>query len=63
MVLGVVMAKVIEFYLPQRLQNNAKWIPLAERGKVIQFPATGKKVGVIETATLHGKTLSAAAPR
>jgi hypothetical protein len=39
----IAMAKVIEFYVPKRFRRNAKWIPLEQRGKVIQFPALGKK--------------------
>jgi hypothetical protein len=31
------MAKVIEFYIPQRFQKNLKWVPQSERGKVLEF--------------------------
>jgi hypothetical protein len=41
MVTGV--AKVIEYYVPEGFQKNAKWIPPDQRGKVIQFPAPQKK--------------------
>jgi len=34
------MAQVIEFYIPAQFQNKrAKWIPPAQRGKVLEFPA------------------------
>jgi hypothetical protein len=38
----IAMAKVIEFYVPDRFRRSAKWIPLEQCGKVIQFPALGK---------------------
>jgi hypothetical protein len=43
--LGVVtvMAKVIEFYVPERFRKTQPWIPPGQRGKVIEFPATQKK--------------------
>jgi hypothetical protein len=33
------MAQVIEFYIPSRFQKKVKWVPKADRGKVIEFPA------------------------
>jgi hypothetical protein len=41
--LGVVatMAKVIEFYVPDRFREGRLWKPAPEqRGKVIEFPTT-----------------------
>jgi hypothetical protein len=40
--LGVVavMAKVIEFYVPNRLRERRLWNPSELRGKVIEFPPT-----------------------
>lgn len=32
-----VMAKVIEFYIPNRFRPNAKWVPPTRRGQVIEF--------------------------
>jgi hypothetical protein len=32
------MAKVIEFYIPQRFRKVSKWLPPNERGKVLEFP-------------------------
>lgn len=32
------MAKMIEFYIPQRFQEKLKWVPELQRGKVIEFP-------------------------
>jgi len=40
---GVVMAKLIEFYVPDGFQKIAKWIPPEQRGKVIPFRAPEKK--------------------
>jgi len=37
------MAKVIEFYVPNRFRKKAKWVPETLRGKVIAFPAEIKK--------------------
>jgi hypothetical protein len=37
------MAKVIEFYIPDRFKANAKWVPPERRGKVIEFPAAVRK--------------------
>ncbi len=33
------MAKVIEFYLPDRLRERRLWNPPEQRGKVIEFPS------------------------
>ena len=38
-----VMAKVIEFYVPERFRTKVKWVPATQRGKVIQFPVDVKK--------------------
>ena len=37
------MAQVIEFYIPARFHTPVKWIPPAERGKVLEFPAAVRK--------------------
>jgi hypothetical protein len=37
------MAKVIEFYVPDKFRRRSKWIPPKQRGKVIQFPSLQKK--------------------
>jgi hypothetical protein len=37
------MAKVIEYYIPERFQKTARWVPPEERGKVIEFPVPKKK--------------------
>jgi hypothetical protein len=43
--MGVVaaMAKVIEFYIPDKFRNRSPWIPPEQRGRVIEFPSTKKK--------------------
>jgi hypothetical protein len=43
--LGVVavMAKIIEFYIPDRHRKARPWIPPQQRGKVIEFPSKEKK--------------------
>jgi hypothetical protein len=37
------MAQVIEFYIPSRFRKKVKWVPTAERGRVIEFPVEIKK--------------------
>jgi len=37
------MAKVIEFYIPNRFQNKVAWVPPQKRGKVIEFCPLVKK--------------------
>jgi len=31
------MAKVIEFYVPNRFQKKVAWVPPMKRGKMIEF--------------------------
>lgn len=37
------MARLIEYYVPDRFKNNVKWIPPQERGKLLNFAADEKK--------------------
>jgi hypothetical protein len=37
------MAPVIKFYIPPSFHKLVKWIPLAGRGKVLEFPAEIRK--------------------
>jgi hypothetical protein len=37
------VARVIEFYIPINFRWRAKWIPVHERGKVIEFCLPTKK--------------------
>ena len=37
------MAKIIEFYIPGTFRKNRQWIPLENRGKIIQFTVASKK--------------------
>jgi hypothetical protein len=37
------MAPVIEFYIPSRFHKRERWIPPAQRGKVIEFLAEIRK--------------------
>jgi hypothetical protein len=39
----MIMAQVIEFYIPARFKAKVKWVPLEQRGKVLAFPADLKK--------------------
>jgi hypothetical protein len=37
------MAKIIEFYIPQRFRKVAKWLPPNKRGKVLEFSMVARK--------------------
>ena len=37
------MAKVIEYYVPDRFRKKVRWVPRARRGKLIEFPVDVKK--------------------
>ena len=37
------MAKVIEFFIPSCFQKKAVWVPIQERGKIIEFRLPVKK--------------------
>src|SRR4029077_8508230 len=37
------MAKIIEFYTPQSFRKVSKWLPPAERGKMLAFPLAVRK--------------------
>jgi len=37
------MAKIIEFYIPRSFHKVSKWVPAAERGKVLEFPLAVQK--------------------
>jgi hypothetical protein len=31
------MAKIIEFYVPNRFKKSPKWVPAEKRGQIIEF--------------------------
>jgi len=37
------MTKIIEFYIPQSFRKVSKWVPPAERGKVLVFSLAVRK--------------------
>ena len=37
------MAKIIEFYFPERFCKKTSWIPTHQRCKVIEFTVSAKK--------------------
>jgi hypothetical protein len=37
------MAKVIEFYVPDRFHKKVKWVPPEQRGRVLEFPEPVKR--------------------
>ena len=39
----MLMAQVIEFYIPARFKPKVKWVPVEQRGKIIAFPSDLKK--------------------
>jgi len=39
----IVMAKVIEFYVPNNFRKPLKWIPVLHPGKIVEFGSQTKK--------------------
>ena len=39
----VVVAKVIEFYIPNNFRKTLKWVPEVQRGKILEFCPPTKK--------------------
>ena len=39
----MIVAKVIEFYIPGNFRKSVTWVPPQQRGKIIQFPSQVKK--------------------
>jgi hypothetical protein len=37
------MAKIIEFYIPNKFRIKAAWVPPQQRGKLIEFCGRAKK--------------------
>ena len=37
------MVKIIKFYIPPSFRKVSKWVPPAERGKVLAFPLAVEK--------------------
>jgi hypothetical protein len=37
------MAKVIQFYVPDRFRKAVKWVPRESRGKLLEFPSEVRK--------------------
>jgi len=37
------MAKVIDFYTPAEFRKKEQWVPIEQRGKVIEFHFQAKK--------------------
>jgi hypothetical protein len=52
------MAKIIEFYIPQRFHKASKWFPPSQAGKMLAFPPAGTKIVVIGQGTAEGGVIS-----
>jgi hypothetical protein len=39
---GLSVARVIEFYIPTKFSKRVKWVPLLQRGKIIEFSVPKK---------------------
>ena len=39
------MANIIDFYTPAKFRKKEQWIPVEQRGKVIEFSLHVKKTG------------------
>jgi hypothetical protein len=37
------VAKIIEFYIPKTFRKREKWLPPAQRGRLIEFRVSVKK--------------------
>ncbi len=37
------MAQVIGFYIPAGFKQKVKWVPVGQRGKILNFPAALKQ--------------------
>jgi len=53
----MVMAQVIEFYIPARFKPRVKWVPAEQRGRIIAFPHRLEKVGLKELKPTPGRFL------
>jgi hypothetical protein len=40
---GMTMARIIEFYIPNNFRKKAKWVSPEQRGKIIEFASPMKK--------------------
>jgi hypothetical protein len=40
---NLLMAKIIKFYIPNKLRKKATWVPPQQRGKLIEFSGRVKK--------------------
>jgi len=40
---NLLMAKIIEFYIPNKFRKKATWVPPQQRGKLIEFCGRVKK--------------------
>jgi hypothetical protein len=50
----MVVAKVIEFYIPKNFRRRVKWVPLEQRGKVIKFGARNSSAAPVGTIAREG---------
>ena len=48
------MAKIIEFYIPQKFQKRMKWVPQFQSGKVVEFPSRMTRSAGQEAAAVGG---------
>ena len=40
---GMTMAKIIEFYIPNKFRKRVKWVSPEQRGRIIESPSEMKK--------------------
>jgi hypothetical protein len=52
------MAKIIEFYIPQRFCKISKWFPPSQAGNVLVFSLADTKIDVIGQGNLQGGVIS-----
>jgi hypothetical protein len=50
----VVMAKIIEFYVPERFRKKTRWISADRRGNVIVFHCSREEICINHMASTGG---------
>ena len=51
----IFMAKIIEFYIPQRFQKKVRWVPELQLGRLIEFPSGVTRSNPDEHAAIGGR--------
>jgi hypothetical protein len=52
------MAKIIEFYIPQRFRKVSQRVPASQAGKVVAISLAGTKINAIGQGNRQGRLMS-----